>query len=131
MKHFPGGEGDPTQIVVSQGKADAVIAAVSQVKGVSDVAYAIDPMTQNVKVVGGKVIINATLDQAPDSVEAGEYVTPIREAAKSADPTALVGGTSAVPTLMSVPQMIVTIRQLFQSSYLSSLSSLDFSFEAF
>ena len=52
-------------------------------------------MTQNVKVVGGKVIINATLDQAPDSVEAGEYVTPIREAAKSADPTALVGGTSA------------------------------------
>ena len=95
LKHFPGGEGDPTQIVASQGKADAVIAAVSQVKGVSDVAYAIDPMTQNVKVVGGKVIINATLDQAPDSVEAGEYVTPIREAAKSADPSALVGGTSA------------------------------------
>ena len=96
LKHFPGGEGDPTQIVVSQGKADAVINAVSKVKGVSEVAYAVDPLTQNVKVVGGKVIINATLDQAPDSVEAGEYVTPIREAAKSADPSALVGGTSAV-----------------------------------
>ncbi|CAN2202607.1 COG2409 Predicted drug exporters of the RND superfamily [Candidatus Nanopelagicaceae bacterium] len=96
LKHFPGGEGDPTQIVVSQGKADAVIDAVSKVKGVSEVAYAVDPITQNVKVVGGKVIINATLDQAPDSVEAGEYVTPIREAAKSADPSALVGGTSAV-----------------------------------
>ena len=96
LKHFPGGEGDPTQIVVTQGKADAVIAAVSKVKGVSEVAYAVDPVTQNVKVVGGKVIINATLDQAPDSVEAGEYVTPIREAAKAADPTALVGGTSAV-----------------------------------
>ena len=96
LKHFPGGEGDPTQIVVSQGKADAVIAAVSQVKGVSEVVYAVDPATQNVKVVDGKVIINATLDQAPDSVEAGEYVTPIREAAKSADPSALVGGTSAV-----------------------------------
>ena len=95
LKHFPGGEGDPTQIVVSQGKADAVIAAVSEVKGVSEVVYAVDPMTQNVKVVGGKVIINATLDQAPDSVEAGEYITPIREAAKSADPSALVGGTSA------------------------------------
>ncbi len=96
LKHFPGGEGDPTQIVVSQGKADAVIAAVSKIKGVSEVSYAVDPMTQNVKVVDGKVIINATLDKAPDSVEAGEYVTPIREAAKSADPTALVGGTSAV-----------------------------------
>ena len=96
LKHFPGGEGDPTQIVVSQGKADAVIAAVSKVKGVSEVAYAVDPATQNVKVVNGRVIINATLDQAPDSVEAGEYVTPIREAAKKADATALVGGTSAV-----------------------------------
>ena len=96
LKHFPGGEGDPTQIVASQGKADAVINAVSKVKGVSEVSYAVDPLTQNVKVVGGRVIINATLDQAPDSVEAGEYVTPIREAAKSADPSALVGGTSAV-----------------------------------
>ncbi len=96
VKHFPGGEGDPTQIVVAQGKADAVIAAVSDVKGVSEVAYAVDPMTQNVKVVDGKVIINATLDKAPDSVEAGEYITPIREAAKKADSTALVGGTSAV-----------------------------------
>jgi RND superfamily putative drug exporter len=96
VKHFPGGEGDPTQIVVAQGKADAVIAAVSEVKGVSEVSYAVDPMTQNVKVVDGKVILNATLDKAPDSVEAGEYITPIREAAKKADSSALVGGTSAV-----------------------------------
>ena len=96
LKHFPGGEGDPTQIVAAQGKADAVIAALREVKGVSEVAYAVDPLTQNVRMVDGKVIINATLDQAPDSVEAGEYITPIREAAKSADPDALVGGTSAV-----------------------------------
>jgi RND superfamily putative drug exporter len=95
LKHFPGGQGDPTQIVVSQGKADAVIAAVSAVKGVSEVAYEVDPMTQNVKVVDGKVILDATLDKAPDSVQAGEYITPIREAARKADPTALVGGTSA------------------------------------
>jgi RND superfamily putative drug exporter len=96
LKHFPGGEGDPTQIVAAQGKADAVIAALREVNGVSEVAYAVNPLTQNVRVVDGKVIINATLDQAPDSVEAGEYITPIREAAKSADPDALVGGTSAV-----------------------------------
>lgn len=96
LKHFPGGEGDPTQIVTSQGRADAVIDAVSKVKGVSEVSYAVDPLTQNVRVVDGKVIINATLDQAPDSVEAGEYITPIREAAHEADPGSLVGGTSAV-----------------------------------
>ncbi len=96
LTHFPGGEGDPTQIVTAQGKADAVIDAVSKVKGVSEVAYAVDPVTQNVRVVDGKVIINATLDQAPDSVEAGEYIPTIREAAHEADPSSLVGGTSAV-----------------------------------
>ncbi len=95
LKHFPGGEGDPTQIVTAAAKGDAVIAAVSQVKGVSDVAYAVDPLTQNVKIVDGKVIVNATLDQAPDSVEAGEYIPGIRDAAHEADPSSLVGGTSA------------------------------------
>jgi RND superfamily putative drug exporter len=95
LKHFPGGEGDPTQIVTSAAKGDAVIAAVRQVKGVSEVAYAVDPVTQNVKIVGGKVIINATLDKAPDSVEAGEYIPAIREAAHKADSSSLVGGTSA------------------------------------
>ncbi len=96
LTHFPGGEGDPTQIVTSAAKGDAVIAAVRDVKGVSEVAYAVDPITQNVKIVGGKVIVNATLDQAPDSVEAGEYIPDIRAAAQQADSSALVGGTSAV-----------------------------------
>jgi RND superfamily putative drug exporter len=96
LTHFPGGEGDPTQIVTSAAKGDAVIAAVREVNGVSEVAYAVDPITQNVKIVGGKVIVNATLDQAPDSVEAGEYIPAIRAAAQQADASALVGGTSAV-----------------------------------
>lgn len=96
LKHFPGGEGDPTQIVTSATNGDAVIAAVRKVKGVSEVAYAVDPITQNVKTVDGKVIINATLDKAPDSVEAGEYIPAIREAAHDADSSSLVGGTSAV-----------------------------------
>ena len=95
VTHFPGGEGDPTQIVVAQGKADAVLAAVSAVKGVSEVVYNVDPITQNVKSVGGKVILNATLDKAPDSVDAGNYIPAIRAAAQKVDNTALVGGTSA------------------------------------
>jgi RND superfamily putative drug exporter len=95
LEHFPGGEGDPTQVVVSASKADALIEALSSVKGVTDVSYLVDPITQNVKIVDGKVIVNATLDKAPDSVEAGEYVAPIRQAAHEVDPTSLVGGTSA------------------------------------
>ena len=96
LTHFPGGEGDPTQIVVAQGKADAVIAAVSEVKGVTEVSYAIDPTLQEIKVVNGRLILNAILDKVPDSVEAGSYIPAIREAAHSADSTSLVGGTSAV-----------------------------------
>lgn len=90
-KHFPGGEGDPTQIVISASKVDAVTKAVGQAPGVTDIA----PAEQG-RVVGGKTILNVTLDKAPDSVEAGRYIPAIREAAKGADNTALVGGTSAV-----------------------------------
>jgi RND superfamily putative drug exporter len=52
--------------------------------------------TPPVKVVNGKAILNVTLDKAPDSVEASNDIPRIRELAKEADPTALVGGTSAV-----------------------------------
>jgi RND superfamily putative drug exporter len=90
-KHFPGGEGDPTQIVVSADKAQAVTQAVSKAPGVDEIV----PSEQG-RVVGGKTILNVTLDKAPDSVEAGNYIPAIREAAKSADASALVGGTSAV-----------------------------------
>ena len=49
-----------------------------------------------VKVVNGRAILNVTLDTAPDSVEAGNDIPKIRELAKAADASALVGGTSAV-----------------------------------
>ena len=50
----------------------------------------------DVKIIDNKAIINVTLNKAPDSVEAGDDIPKIRELAKSADSTALVGGTSAV-----------------------------------
>ena len=102
LKHFPGGEGDPTQIVVSVDKLEAVTAAVKSAPGVASVAPMLDgvampgqPMPA-MKVVNGKAILNLTLDKAPDSVEAGNDIPKIRELAKSADASALVGGTSAV-----------------------------------
>ncbi len=96
VTHFPGGEGDPTQIVVSTDKIEAVSAAVKTAPGVTDVSPLLDPITSSMKVVGGKAILNVTLDKAPDSVEAGNDIPKIRELAHQADATSLVGGTSAV-----------------------------------
>ena len=96
VTHFPGGEGDPTQIVVSTDKIEAVSAAVKTAPGVTDVSPLLDPVTSSMKVVGGKAILNVTLDKAPDSVEAGNDIPKIRELAHQVDATSLVGGTSAV-----------------------------------
>ena len=101
-KHFPGGQGDPTQVVVSAEKIAAVTAAVKGAPGVTDVYPTLDGIAvpgqplPPVKIVNGKAILNLTLDKAPESVEAGNEVPEIRRLAKAADATALVGGTSAV-----------------------------------
>ena len=100
--HFPGGEGDPTQVVVDVNKIDAVSAAIKNAPGVTEVSPMLDGMeitgqpTPEMKIVNGRAILNVTLDKVPDSVEAGNDITKIRELAKGADSTALVGGTSAV-----------------------------------
>ena len=102
VTHFPGGEGDPTQIVISVDKLAAVTAAVKTAPGVTDVVPMLDGMElpgqpkPEMKVVNGRAILNLTLDKAPDSVEAGNDIPKIREIAHAADSTSLVGGTSAV-----------------------------------
>lgn len=102
LKHFPGGEGDPTQIVVAADKIDAVSAAVKGAPGVTDVTPLLDGIAipgqplPKIKLVNDKAILNVTLDKAPDSVEAGNDIPKIRELAHAADSTSLVGGTSAV-----------------------------------
>jgi RND superfamily putative drug exporter len=101
-KHFPGGQGDPTQIVVAADKIGAVTAAVKNAPGVTEVVPMLDGMalaggpTPEVKIVNGRAILNVTLNKAPDSVEAGNDIPKIRELAQAADSTSLVGGTSAV-----------------------------------
>lgn len=101
-KHFPGGQGDPTQIVVAADKIGAVTAAIKSAPGVTEVVPMLDGMvlaggpTPEVKIVNGRAILNVTLDKAPDSVEAGNDIPKIRELAHAADSTSLVGGTSAV-----------------------------------
>jgi RND superfamily putative drug exporter len=102
LNHFPGGEGDPTQVVVSADKIDVVSAALKGAPGVTVIAPQLESIpvpgqpVPAVKIVNGKAILNLTLDKAPDSVEAGNDVPKIRELAHAADATSLVGGTSAV-----------------------------------
>jgi len=101
LKHFPGGQGDPTQVVVSAAKIQAVAAALKNAPGVTDVTPQLDglpipgqPLPQ-IKIINDRAILNVTLNKAPDSVDAGKDIPEIRRLAKAADSTALVGGTSA------------------------------------
>ena len=97
LKHFPGGEGDPTQVVVAADKIEEVSQALATAPGVTQVVPMMDLMNPSViKIVENRAILNLTLDKAPDSVEAGNDIPKIREIAKTKDPSALVGGTSAV-----------------------------------
>ena len=102
LKHFPGGEGDPTQVVVNAEKIEAVTAALTGAPGVSSITPALDGIpipgqpVPEVKIVDNRAILNVTLDAAPDSVEAGNQIPELRLLAKAADSTALIGGTSAV-----------------------------------
>jgi RND superfamily putative drug exporter len=102
LRHFPGGQGQPTEVIVRQSLAAKATAILLGVKGVSSVApllTAIPIAGQTLpptKVVNGLVILNATLTMAPDSVRARELVPRIRKAVRGLDPSILVGGGSAV-----------------------------------
>lgn len=101
-QHFPGGSGQPTEVVVKESQIVQVSDALSRVDGVA----AVDVMRTGptlpglepapIKIVDGKAIINATLSLNPDSVEARDVVPNIREAVHAIDPSILVGGSTAV-----------------------------------
>lgn len=102
LKHFPGGQGQPTQIIVKEALASKVSAALLATKGVASVAptFVSTPVAGQplpaVKVIDGQVILNATLTMSPDSVAARELVPTIRKVVQAIDSTILVGGSSAV-----------------------------------
>jgi len=96
LKYFPGGQGQPTQVVVKVGEVDAVINTLQGIKGVSSVTPLVDPMTQTPKVVDGLEVLNVTLAYAPDSAAATALIPGLRAGVKSIDPSILTGGTTAV-----------------------------------
>ena len=101
-EHFPSGEGSPVEIVVKQDDVARATAALLSVNNVSSVEPVVAGQripglpTPPVKVVEGKVLLNATLKVAPDSVEARNTIPVIREAVHAVNKEILVGGGTAV-----------------------------------
>ena len=96
LDHFPGGQNQPTQLIVSKDKSQEIIAAVGKISGVSSVAPEIlDPANPVVIEKGGKIVLDATLSVPADSNGARALVPQIRAAAQAIDKEALVGGISA------------------------------------
>ena len=101
-QHFPGGSGQPTELVVRESSIDSVSAALMQVEGVASVDVVRTSQTvpgqpvAPIKVVDGKVILNATLELNPDSVAARDVIPDIRTAVHAIDPEILVGGSTAI-----------------------------------
>ncbi|OAE03290.1 efflux RND transporter permease subunit [Arthrobacter sp. OY3WO11] len=103
-RHFDAGSGSPAVVVADQGKAQEVLETVKEADGVGEaylLAQGSVPITgapgapSAPDVRDGKVLINATLNSAADSLEAEEAVKALREDVKAVDPDALVGGVTA------------------------------------
>jgi RND superfamily putative drug exporter len=89
-KSFPAGTTALTDVVIpKRGEVPAVRAAVAKVDGV-------EAVSQPVAHGPPGTLIQVTLEPNPYSTDAFDLVKPIREAAHSASPDALVGGPTAV-----------------------------------
>ena len=101
-EHFPSGEGSPVEIVINQSDLASATAALLTVGNVAFVEPVVAGQkipgqpTPPIKVVDGKILLNATLKVAPDSVEARNTIPIIREAVHKVDKDILVGGGTAV-----------------------------------
>lgn len=100
VQHFPGGESQPTQVLVSQSNAAAIGSALSQVKGVASVTPEVTIPTSKSdipqpKIVNGNMILDVVLQAPADSPAARKLVPELRSVVHAIQPTALVGGISA------------------------------------
>lgn len=100
--YFPSGEGTPVEIVVDQDRVADVSGAVLRLDQVASITpqLRVDQLTGQpdgeVKIVDGRVLLKATLAIAADSKEAKAFIPVLRSTVKSADPTALIGGQTAI-----------------------------------
>ncbi len=106
-QHFPGGSGNPVVIIAPESATDQVISAVAAVPGISGQPAAVTasgaPATagnpQPAVVVDGRVQIQATLADTPDSPAAKDTVRAVRDAVHAlpgVGDQVLVGGSTAI-----------------------------------
>ncbi|HEU4808938.1 MAG TPA: MMPL family transporter, partial [Homoserinimonas sp.] len=116
-EHFPGGSGAPAVIIAPESEFDDVVARILDAEGVASVSVLSDdspsgtaPVTEQgiqplgppgspipeAKTVDGRVMLQATLDDAGDSAEAGRTVSDLRASFRADGSAAIVGGVTAV-----------------------------------
>lgn len=120
-RHFDAGSGSPAVIVTDQSKAQDVLAKTKDTDGVGDAYLVADggaPVIPGAPgaatepaVRDGRVLINATLNDAADSNEAENVVVELRKELKTIDSGALVGGVTAtaLDTNTTAQRDLVTI----------------------
>ncbi|MDH2443244.1 MMPL family transporter [Amnibacterium sp. CER49] len=106
-RHYDAGSGSPVVVLAPQASATRVLHAVEQVPHIASASVYTGtrggppagmpgvPAPQP-KVVGGRVLIEATLTVQADSRTAQDAVTTVRSRLRPIAPTAKVGGTSAL-----------------------------------
>jgi RND superfamily putative drug exporter len=93
-RHFDAGSGSPIQVLVPEAATDEVLARLGQEAGVVDPFVGIAPGAPP-RVVDGRVIVQATLSDAPDSPAAVDTVERVRADLRSIDDRIIVGGQTA------------------------------------
>lgn len=102
QESFPGGQGQPTVVLVPAAKAAEVTQKLLEFEGIESVVPTLagpvipgQPLPEP-KIVDGLIQLEATLSFAADSVQSRDLIPDIRSEVKEIDPTILVGGTTAI-----------------------------------
>jgi RND superfamily putative drug exporter len=94
--HFPAGSGAPA-LIVARADAEASLTGVAQgVDGVADVASYSNTGSGSATEIDGHIMLQATLADPPDSGAARDTIARLRASVHRSEPTALVGGNTAV-----------------------------------
>lgn len=109
--HFPGGSGQPVQVIVSEQKLGEAAAVALDMAGISSASVvsadspsgaipipvsSAGPFAQATPTVAdGDVMLQLTLEDKADSVEAEQMVAELRANLRAVDPSIIVGGQTA------------------------------------
>lgn len=98
-RHFSAGSGSPAVVIVASDQASELTKQITTLSGVSKVdAYTGGAPFASVppKVVAGKQLLNVTLANAADSIEAENTIVAMRSLIANKGTDAVVGGESAI-----------------------------------